>query len=305
MYKWRALIVRRHTTLRRCNSLTTLEMTSRRRCSCLSQGCRDHRQGFRVLDAKEYRAHQKADAAFPVQVKEPLPDTDQLLSSIQGALNQYKEVDFPFTALTFRTEVDTLPIASARTVLLPDNPVNRSILDYEEWHEGSITLLHDISKATPNCQIQIASLVQDLSTFYAHMVSKIEVQLGLSLNFKNKAQPTSSYPPSLLESEILYGVKTYRYIASPSPLANQNLYPISNHQPSHRSYSPNAQLRWIDKMINELSGQGTMSSLRREELLEGLEEHRGNVTADLDCELIQRRFPYLTVRAIIKSTLVA
>lgn len=278
-------------------------MESRRRCLCVSQRCTDHPQGFRLLSPKEYRVHQKQEVAFLAKATNAHSETDRSLGAIRDAFQRYNEVDFQPNALTFQIEANSgQSVASARAVLLRHDPMNLGVLLYEEWHKESIKLLNDISRSVHDRHTQAVSLIEDLSILYSQTLSKIELQLRSGLRHEAEVQPYSKYTASLLESEIVRGIKAYQFAHSPPQLSSNVSFSKANHQPPRVHLSP-GQLQWTDHMIKELSGQNEIPTTRREELLEGLEEHRRNVTADFDRETFQRRYPHLTVRAIIKSIL--
>lgn len=277
-----------------------MNMESRRRCSCISRGCAKHPKNFRILSATKYREHQKAEGTLLDMARHSHSATDLSLSSIGEALGRYKAMEFQISTMTFQTEVDvTQPLTSARSILIFHDPINRELLNYEEWHEESLMLLKNISETAFNFTLA-RSLVEDLSALHVQILSKIKVELESRLESQSEARVYSNQTAHLLEPRIVHGIKEYRFSYSSSLPAGNNSDQISNHRFPHRCH-PSAQLHWIDDMIRELKMDKEISPPRKQELLEGLEEHRRNVKADSNCQAFKRKYPHLLARAIITS----
>lgn len=268
-------------------------------CFCVSGGCKEHPKGFRVLSTRKYREHQKVEALLPIADLHAHVDTDQSLDDIRKELMRYKEGNFHPSTVTFQTKVDAAqPITSARLVLIPHDTANHGLLAYEKWHEESIEFLKTIPESASNRPVQSVSLIEELLAFYSHILGKIEVELKSRSQPENDIEGDSTHATSLLDSTIVNHVKNHRYLYPvPTPTGDS----LSGQSPAH-NLCRTSQLVWIDNMAKEIHNQKAISPLRRTELLDGLEEHRGNVKNELDREIFRRRYPHLAVRAIIKST---
>lgn len=268
-------------------------------CFCVSGGCKEHPKGFRVLSTRKYREHQKAEALFLITDLHAHVDTGQSLDDIRKRLMRYKEEDLQSSAVTFQTKVDAAQsVTSLQSVLIPHDTANHGLLGYEKWHKESIELLKTIPGSAIR-HVQAMSLVEELLGFNSQTLAKIEVELKSRSRPGNEVQGDSTHAASLLDSTIVNHVRSYRRL-HPLPTPAGDI--LGGQSLPHNLHHTSTQLIWIDNMIKEIHDQKAISPLRRTELLDGLEEHRGNIKNELGREVLHRRYPHLPVRAIIKST---
>jgi hypothetical protein len=193
-------------------------------------------------------------------------------------------------------------------ILAPSDGANKYLLSYEIWNKQATDALLEISTQNSVAAKQAVALAYDLAAFYTRRFAQVLSQLDFVRNPDDP--PKSSIGSqqisiSIIEAEISAAVKHYRF---PSGL----IFKRAEDDPSGALLVPNdpnnastlQQLRWVDAISTEIRLRHTEfqdNSLRIEELLNGLQEHRQNIIAHIDAKKIAYLQPFSVVETIYRS----
>jgi hypothetical protein len=264
--------------------------------------------------------HQRADEAT---TEEALVNakSHNLLSTIQEQLQTYLESDLLTATPTFRSNLSTAQEHRLISPLLKeDEPVNSPLLSFETWHNTAMETLCSIPRSTETNGLPL--LVKRVSAFHSRVLLKTLAALEKQEKSEAVEQANHEAPSSdHLELEISLGLRNYGY---PSPLVfcikdntpSSEPRTCSNDatQPGDRlmhqldldateNRSTLAQLAWIEVIIAELQtgSHPSLSRMRLEELVAGMEEHRYNVMAHVKSEELSKRCPTASICTIKQS----
>jgi hypothetical protein len=283
-------------------------------CRCVANGCSSTPIGFRALHKAAFSVH-SADEKIR---KGLLEGNHPLIESVTRAFAEHKRNQAPIHTLIFLPNLapaGELGFAPLKDLLDPGQCVNEAYLLHAAWYSQAMKSLSSISPSG-RFSDQVFQLRQQLmdheSTNRVKILQRLEeVQAERSDGSEKQDEGIGSLNmlKTSLEMEISFGIRRFKLPSDLVFRSNEYLPPSSQTLESLDDHPNNRatleQMQWISSVSRRLHSvdEPEIGSLRRDELLLGLEEQRMNIVSHVNTMMFKLRQPTEQVVTILQSTL--